>query len=135
MRRFTPWTIVCIGLALLHTLPARHHIEEMLASFDLGDAWKGIGAVIAVMLLVLPVRWQARAIGAFRRARLLGLAAALLVVVHLVPALDHVPKVLASPSFSDGWRALGSCIAVLWFGAPRTLQLAVVRRSLTVKMA
>ena len=135
MRRFTTWTIVSLALALLHTLPARHHLADMLASFNASDAWKGIGAGVAVALLLVPVRKQARVVGILRHARLLTLAGALLVVVHLVPALDHVPKFLASPSFADGWRAVGSCLAILWFGAPSTVQLAVVRRSLIVKSA
>jgi hypothetical protein len=127
VRRFTLWTIASSALALLHTLPARHHLADMLARFDSSDAWKGIGAAIAVVMLAVPAPKQARVIAVFRRAHLLGLAAALLVVVHLVPAFDHVPKLFAAPNFADGWRALGSCIAVLWFGAPRTFQLAVFR--------
>jgi len=130
MRRFTPWTIASVGLALLHTLPARHHLRDMAAYFTASDAWKGIGAAIAVALLVVPVRQQAGVIAILRHARLLVLASALLVVVHLVPALDHVPKLLASPNFADGWRAIGSCLAIVWFGAPRDLQLAVMRRSI-----
>lgn len=135
MRRFTTWTVVSLALALLHTLPARHHLADMLASFNASDAWKGIGATISVAFLLVPARKQARIIGSLRHARLLALTAALLVVVHLVPALDHVPKLLASPNFADGWRAVGSCLAILWFGAPSTLQLAVVRRSLVAKSA
>ena len=134
MRRFTPWTIASVALALLHTLPARHHLEEMLASFTLSDAWKGVGAAGAVALLVVPVQRQARVIALLRRAHLLFLAALVLVVVHLVPALDHVPKFLASPTFADGWRALGSCLAIVWFGAPRDFQLAVMRRSVTTHL-
>jgi hypothetical protein len=135
MRRFTTWTVASVGLALLHTLPARHHLADMLAAFNASDAWKGIGATIAVVLMIVPVRRQARVIGILRHARLLSLAAALLVVVHLVPAIDHVPKFFASPTFGDGWRALGSCLAILWFMAPSTFQLAVVRRSLVAKSA
>jgi hypothetical protein len=130
MRRFTPWTIASVGLALLHTLPARHHLQDMVASFCASDAWKGIGAAIAVFLLAIPVQQQARIMAVFRRAHVLGLAAVLLVIVHLVPALDHVPKFLAQPNFSDGWRAIGSCFAILWFAAPRQIQLAVMRTSL-----
>ena len=102
----------------------------MLVSFDASDAWKGIGATVAVALLLVPAGRQARVINVLRQARLLSLCALLLVIVHLVPALDHVPKFLATPNFADGWRALGSCLAVLWFGAPRSVQLAVFRRSL-----
>src|SRR5262245_6481527 len=97
----------------------------MFASFNASDAWKGIGATIAASMLAFPVRKQARLIGVLRRARLLGLAAALLVVVHLVPALDHVPKLIASPNFADAWRGIGSCVAILWFAAPSTIQLAL----------
>ena len=135
VRRFTTWTIASVGLALLHTLPARHHLGDMLAAFDASDAWKGIGATIAVVLLFVPVRTQARVVGILRHARLLTLAAALLVVVHLVPALDPVPRFFSSPTFADGWRALGSCLAIMWFMAPRNVQLAVVRRSIMPKSA
>jgi hypothetical protein len=130
MRRFTPWTIASIALALLHTLPARHHLQDMVTAFSASDAWKGIGATIAVFLLVIPVRQQARIMAVFRQAHLLALAALLLVVVHLVPAADHVPKFLAQPNFADAWRAIGSCIAIVWFAAPRQIQLAVMRTTL-----
>ncbi len=130
MRRLTPWMIASVGLALLHTLPARHHVADMLARFNAADAWKGIGASVAVALLLVPVRRQARVIALLRGAHLLVLASLVLVVVHLVPAFDHVPKLLAAPNFADGWRALGSCLAIVWFGAPRDFQLAVMRRSI-----
>ncbi len=128
MNHIKPFRVIAVSLAALHVLPARHHLADMFARFNGADAWKGIGAAIAVAFLLLDCRVHSRVIATFKKnPPLLPLGAALLVIVHLVPAIDHVPKFFAHVNFADGWRALGASIAIMWFASPRAFQLAVVR--------
>ena len=41
---------------------------------------------------------------------------------HAVPASEHVPKFLASPSWADAWRGGGSVLASFWFILPLPMQ-------------
>jgi hypothetical protein len=126
--RLTPFRVLTLGLAALHTLPLRHHFADWLSRPNLSDAWKAIGAAIAIALLAAPFKLQARmAQLAWNRKGVLVTLALVLVVAHLVPAADHVPKLIAPPNVGDAWRAIGSCAAVAWFAAPRGAQLALVR--------
>lgn len=127
VRRITIFSLATIGLALLHVLPARHHLADMASRFNLSDAWKGIGAAVAIAVLALPFENQAKVVAFLKRRKWLGAAALLLVVVHLVPAADHVPKLLAAPSFGDAWKAIGSVLAIAWFLAPRSVHVAVLQ--------
>jgi hypothetical protein len=110
--------------AFLHAFPAKKHLALFLAHPSLDEAWKGFGAAIAIALYLLPVRWQARALGHlwYRRRSLLVATGLLLSVVHLVPATDHLPRLLANPSWPDAWRAIGAMIAVAWFLMPLPVQ-------------
>lgn len=123
-RAWPPLRILLVGLGLVHMLPASKHLAALAAQPSFGDAWKGPGAAVAVILYFLPPVRQARLLGALaRRGRLaLSIAGFVLVAVHLVPALDHVPAFVRAPSFGDGWRALGTTIACLWFALPVALQ-------------
>lgn len=128
MARLTPFRTVTAGLAALHVLPLQHHLVDWVAHPNLSDAWKTVGAAIAVTVLALPFNVQARAAQlAWNRKGVLFTIVLALVAVHLVPAVDHVPKLIAHPNFGDAWRALGSCAAIAWFASPRSAQLAVVR--------
>jgi hypothetical protein len=51
-----------------------------------------------------------------------------LAAVHLVPALDHVPRLVASPAFADAWRGVGATIAIAWFVAPLQIQALLLAR-------
>jgi len=126
---------VTVALAALHVLPARHHLGDLASSFSMGDAWKGIGAAVAVVFLLLDGRTQARVVAALTRRDLLATATIALAIAHLVPAFDHVPKLFAAASFADGWRAIGSTIAVAWFASPRQLQFAAMRRLNVLRVA
>jgi hypothetical protein len=99
----------------------------MLAALNVSDAWKGIGAVVAVALFVMPFEAQANLVGILKRRQLLVAVALVLVAVHLVPASDHIPKLITSPNFADAWKALGSTVAIMWFVAPRAVHIAVLR--------
>ena len=115
---------ITIALAAMHLLPARHHLADFFASPSMSDAWKGFGALVAITLLALPQRFQARLAALVWKYRAIGVVIA---AAHVVPALDHLPKLVASFTFGDAWKGLGATIAVLWFLAPRAVQLAVVR--------
>jgi hypothetical protein len=53
-----------IVLAVAHAVPATDHLPRLVASFTFGDAWRGIGAAIAVVWFVAPLRAQARVVAA-----------------------------------------------------------------------
>lgn len=122
MARPTKLGLIALGLGAMHVLPARHHLTDFLAAPSPADAWKGFGAAVAVMFLLLPMGVQARIVRKAWKPVLLTIAAA-----HLVPALDHIPKLLAAPSWADAWRGIGATVAVMWFVLPRAVQLEVVR--------
>jgi hypothetical protein len=46
----------------------------------------------------------------------------LLAVVHVVPALDHIPHWVATRAWADAWRGWGALSAVLWFVLPVAAQ-------------
>ncbi len=114
------------GLALLHLLPATHHGRDFIAAANDSDAWKAIGSAAAVLLVAMPTPWLMK-LAARVRARYLGVVATLLAVAHVVPAADHLPKLLASPSWADAWRGVLAAVAVAWVASPRALQLRLVR--------
>ncbi len=115
---------ITLALAAMHSLPARHHLADFFAGPNPADAWKGFGALGAIALLVLPQRIQARLATLVWKYRLIGVVIA---VAHVVPALDHLPKLFAAFTFGDAWKGIGATIAILWFLAPRAVQLAFVR--------
>ena len=116
-----------LGLALMHLLPATHHGRDLLAAPTVSDAWKAIGAVLAVGLLAMPAPWLVKLVGRTSRWHTVSIVATLLAIAHVVPAADHLPKLFASPTWPDAWRGLGAAIAVAWFASPRALQLRLVR--------
>jgi hypothetical protein len=117
-----------LGLALMHLLPVTHHGRELLAAPSLGDAWKTVGASAAVLLLAMPTPWLMKLVGrTLNRGRTVSVLATLLAIAHVVPAADHLPKLLASPNWGDAWRGIGAALAVTWFASPRALQLRLVR--------
>jgi hypothetical protein len=126
--RPTKLSWLALGLAAMHLLPARHHLGDFLVAPSVGDAWKGFGAALAVLVLMLPTGVQARLARMLWKHRVAGVVmSSALAVAHLVPATDHVPKLLVHITWGDGWRAVGSSVAVVWFVLPRGMQLEVVR--------
>ncbi len=121
--RLVTWT-----LAFIHTFPARKHLAAFLVAPSLDEGWKGLGALAAIALYLLPVRVQTRALVALwqRRRSVLRAAALLLVAVHAVPAFDHVPRLLESGLWEDAWRGLGASLAMAWFLAPLSMQARTV---------
>lgn len=117
-----------LGLAFVHTFPAWRHLVLFFARPSWDEAWKGFGALLAIAIYLFPPRHQARALATLwrRRRTLLTSAGWLLTVVHLVPALDHVPRFLGRPSWGDAWRGFGSAVAALWFAAPLPWQMRLV---------
>ncbi|WP_146647932.1 carbohydrate-binding family 9-like protein [Labilithrix luteola] len=119
--------VVLSLLGVVHTFPARRHLALLVEHPSLGEAWKGVGAVVAVVLYFLPLRWYARTFAVLARHRWWAAAlSALLVAAHSVPAADHLPRLFAHASWGDGWRGGGSALAVLWFTAPLRVQAATV---------
>jgi hypothetical protein len=118
---------VTLGLALVHTFPARVHLAAFFETPSLADGWKGFGALVAIGLYLMPVRLQVRGLTAlWRRQRVLRATAFFLAVVHLVPALDHLPKFLENCRWCDAWRGVGSGLAVAWFLAPAWVQGRII---------
>jgi hypothetical protein len=119
---------VTLSLAFVHTFPARTHVMAFLENRSLGDGWKGLGALFAIGFYLLPVGVQARALArAWHNRRLVLRAAAwLLVAVHAVPALDHLPLFARSGAWGDAWRGLGSLFAIGWFLTPLSLQARAI---------
>jgi hypothetical protein len=127
--RHTGWVrAATFVLALVHTFPARKHLAAFVDRPSFTEGWEGFGALVAIALYLLPVRTQARALGALWRERrgVLRALTLLLAVVHAVPAADHLPRFVALFDWSDGWRGLGSAAAVLWFLAPAPWQARVL---------
>jgi hypothetical protein len=120
--------VVTLPLAFVHSFPASKHLALFFAQPSLDEAWKGFGACVAVGLYLLPPLVQARALGAlFRRHSLvLSLVALALAAAHGVPALDHLPRFAASPSWGDGWRGFGAAAAFAWFLVPLAEQARVL---------
>jgi hypothetical protein len=127
MNRAPVLSAVTTIAAALHALPASKHLAAFAAAPSLTEAWKGFGAATALALLALPQRLQIRIVAAVWRRRHIGLAVSgMLVVVHLVPASDHIPKLLAEITFGDLWRGVGSACAVAWFALPLAMQGRVI---------
>ena len=121
--------VATLALAYAHTFPASRHLLAFVHSPSLAEGWKGFGALFAVAVYLLPVRVQARGLGAlWRRRRLLGAATLTLAAAHAVPALDHLPRFLAAPTWGDGWRGIGATLAVIWFLTPGSQQGRLLAR-------
>jgi hypothetical protein len=118
-----------LALAWAHTFPATKHLSAFAESPSLEEAWKGFGSAAAVVIYLLPVAWIARAlITTWRRHRAtLSVAGWVMAVAHLVPAADHLPRLLASPSWANAWRGLGSSISAAWFVLPVPTQGIALR--------
>jgi len=116
--------ILTIGLALVHTFPARKHLAAFFDEPSMTEGWKGFAALLAIALYLLPVRVQARALTALWREHrgVLRVCGLLLAIAHAVPAADHLPRFFLSLTWGDAWRGLGSAVAVAWFLAPVTVQ-------------
>jgi hypothetical protein len=129
--RSATWT-----LAIAHSFPARNHLAALIEAPSFDEAWKGLGALVAIVLYLLPVRVQARALTAlWSNCRgVLRTSALVLVVVHAVPALEHLPRFLSSGSWGDAWRGIGATLAVLWFLAPLRAQARIISRTRTLKV-
>ena len=126
--RWWALTLLSTGLAFIHLFPARKHLALFFEAPSLGEAWKGFGAVLAIAFLALPRALQGRLLARIWRQRRLASALGLvLAVVHLVPAVDHVPAFLASWTWGDAWRGLGACAAALWFVSPLRAQARLMR--------
>jgi hypothetical protein len=120
--------VATLALAFVHTFPARRHLGAFLEHPSIDDGWEGFGALVAIALYLLPPAVQLRAMCSLWRRRrqwLRGLAM-VLAAAHAVPALDHLPRFLASHHWYDAWRGVGSALAVIWFLAPPRTQGRVV---------
>jgi hypothetical protein len=117
--------LALLAVAALHAFPIRRHLPLLVAHATLGEAWKAVGACVAVVVLCMPTRTLAATITRAARTRpwLLGLVAWTLVAAHLVPAVDHVPAFLAHRSFADAWRGFGATLAAVWFSLTYTTQV------------
>ena len=116
------------ALAYVHTFPARKHLVAFYERPSWMEAWEGFGALLAITLYLLPVSVQARALTALWQERRYVLRACglLMALVHAVPAADHLPRFIAAPGWADGWRGLGSTLAIAWFLAPLPIQAIVI---------
>jgi hypothetical protein len=130
-----PLRAALLVLAFVHSFPARKHLLAFVAAPSLEEAWKGIGAACAIALYLAPIAWHVRALGfLWSRARfVLALGGVALALAHAVPALDHLPRLVAEPSLADAWRGLGSFAAFVWFLLPlpvqgRALAFSLLRR-------
>jgi hypothetical protein len=128
MRRAAVLRIITIGLAFLHSFPARKHLGLFVQEPSLREGWKGLGALVAIALYLLPPAVQARGLSRLWRERrgLLRVASAVLVVAHGVPALDHVPRFVGAPNFGDMWRGCGAVLAMAWFASPQSFQVRIM---------
>jgi hypothetical protein len=117
-----------LALAFVHTFPARKHLLAFFDKPSFAEGWEGFGALLAIVIYLLPVPVLVRALTALWRHHrgVLRAGGVLLAVVHAVPALDHVPRLVESVNWGDAWRGLGSSVAVVWFLLPVTLQGRVV---------
>jgi hypothetical protein len=127
MRRSTLLRVLTLALAYAHTFPASKHLVALWQHPSLDEAWKGIGAAIAVALYLLPVHVQVRGLRAlWRRRVLLGVTTSALGIAHAVPLFEHLPRFVATGGWSDACRGLGSAIAVVWFATPARQQAAAL---------
>ncbi len=128
MRRSALLRALTLALAFVHTFPAQKHLVALVHDPSLGEAWKGLGALFAVGLYLLPLRVHVRALRMLWQGRqgLLRAAGFLLAVVHAVPASDHIPRFVASGHWGDAWRGFGAGIALAWFLTPLRTQAILV---------
>ncbi len=122
--------IATLVLAFAHWFPASKHVSALVAHPSLDEAWKAVGACLAVVLYLAPPAWQARAIAQLwhRRPSVLSGLSLVLIVVHAVAAIDHAPRFWSRPSWGDGWRAFGAAFAIGWFIAPLRWQHRALAR-------
>lgn len=113
-----------VGVAAMHLFPIVRHAPLFLAARSLGEAWKALGPIVAIgVLLVAPPTLMRAATRGWRRHRVAFVATTCaLAVAHAVPALDHVPRFLATPCWGDAWRGFGASIAAVWFAIPAATQ-------------
>jgi hypothetical protein len=123
--------VVGAVLAFAHTFPATRHIGLFLREPGLNEAWKGFGSAIAVLVFLASPRKLARIIGRLwtERQALAKVLAYALVVAHMVPALDHVPRFVAAPNWADAWRGFGAVLASAWWTLPVPAQGRVIARA------
>ncbi|HEX4448250.1 MAG TPA: hypothetical protein VH044_15990 [Polyangiaceae bacterium] len=128
MKRPALLRAVTLTLAYAHTFPARKHLLAFVHAPSIAEGWRGFGALLAIGLYLLPPALQARALVSLWRnhGRLLRVATAALAAAHATAAFDHVPRFLAMGGWADGWRGLGSSLAVIWFAAPVPVQAALI---------
>jgi hypothetical protein len=72
-----------VVLAVAHTVPAADHLPRLIASANFGDAWRGVGAAVAVLWFATPLRAQARALAT---------------LTHFVPPAPPRPMHSAAPN-------------------------------------
>ncbi len=129
--------VATLLLAWVHTFPALRHLEGFFAEPSLGEAWKGFGGALAVVLYLQSPALQARIVVRVWRMRVatlpVGAAGIVLAAAHAVPAFDHLPKLIAVPSWADGWRGIGSAMACAWFTLPIPTQARVLSRLRSAK--
>jgi hypothetical protein len=120
--------LLAIALALVHTFPARKHLAAFFETPSLTEAWEGFGALLAIVLYLLPVRVQVRALATLWREHrvLLRSCGLVLAAAHAVPAFDHLPRFFDSFSWHDAWRGIGSALAVMWFLLPVRVQAGLI---------
>src|SRR5580704_18156534 len=97
-RRLAVVRVITLALAFLHLFPARRHLGLFVEHPSVAEGWKGFGALFAIALYLLPLQSQARALAMLWREHrgVLRIASIVLVVVHAVPAWDHVPRFVRS---------------------------------------
>jgi hypothetical protein len=119
---------VTLAFAFMHTFPARKHLLAFAAAPSWSEGWKGFGALFAIGLYLLPLEVQRRGLAILwlERRVLLRAAGIVLAVVHLVPAIDHLPAFLATPTWADAWRGAGATFAVAWFLVPLRAQARAI---------
>ena len=62
-RRATLLRVAGVVLAVAHAVPAFDHVPRFVASPNFGDAWRGLGATLALVWFAAPLRAQARILG------------------------------------------------------------------------
>jgi hypothetical protein len=128
MKRAPALRLVLLLLAFVHTFPLRKHGALFAGAPSVGEGWKALGALLAVAICCLPIRWYARGVGHLVRRRLAFLlASGVLVAAHLVPASDHLPRFFVHPTWGDCWRGTLSALAIGWFVAPLDVQARIVQ--------
>jgi hypothetical protein len=130
MSRLSILRVLTLGMAFVHSFPACRHIGLFVEAHSLSEGWKGLGALVAIGLYLLPVDVQARALATLWNGYRtpLRIVSMLLIVAHAVPAFEHVPGFVHLPSWSDFWRGFGALAAIAWFACPQPAQVKVIAR-------